>query len=137
VWRASEQALYWTDIPARRLWRYQPDQDRSRYWQLPEMAGCIAMHDEGWLAAMQSGLYALPAATDPAGVDNHAEPLDSLNATLLAAVAHAAPDMRFNDGRCDRQGRFWAGTMVQDMTRRHAVGRVYRYTNGELAAPLS
>src|SRR5690606_15271977 len=85
----------------------------------------------------QSGLYALPAATDPAGVDNHAEPLDSLNATLLAAVAHAAPDMRFNDGRCDRQGRFWAGTMDQDMTRRHAVGRVDRDTNGELAAPLS
>jgi sugar lactone lactonase YvrE len=35
--------------------------------------------------------------------------------------------MRFNDGRCDRQGRFWAGTMVQDMSLASAVGALYRF----------
>ena len=32
--------------------------------------------------------------------------------------------MRFNDGRCDRQGRLWAGTM-NDVTRQ-PVGHLYR-----------
>ena len=39
--------------------------------------------------------------------------------------------MRFNDGRCDRQGRFWAGTMHTDMAAGHAVGALYRYTAAE------
>ena len=46
---------------------------------------------------------------------------------LLAAVTHAAPGMRFNDGRCDRQGRFLAGTMVMDMSLALAAGKLYRH----------
>lgn len=134
VWRADEQALYWTDIPASRLWRYTPANGQARHWRLPEMAGCIAIHGAGWLAAMQSGLYALPAT---AGADKPAGDPDSLATTLLAAVTHTESDMRFNDGRCDRQGRFWSGTMVQDMTRRKDAGRLYRYADGALAMPLS
>ncbi|WP_242697610.1 SMP-30/gluconolactonase/LRE family protein [Bordetella petrii] len=127
VWRAAEQALYWTDIPARRLWRCEPGSGQARHWQLPEMAGCIAMRGDGWLAAMETGLYALPAlaAGQPAPA-----------AAPLAKVNHAAPDMRFNDGRCDRQGRFWAGTMAQDMARGLDTGRLYRYAGGELSMPV-
>ncbi len=33
--------------------------------------------------------------------------------------------MRFNDGRCDRQGRFVAGTMVMDMSLASPAGQVY------------
>jgi sugar lactone lactonase YvrE len=35
--------------------------------------------------------------------------------------------MRLNDGRCDRQGRLWAGTMLLDMAAAQPVGRLYRY----------
>ncbi|MBV7483649.1 SMP-30/gluconolactonase/LRE family protein [Bordetella sp. BOR01] len=128
VWRAAEQALYWTDIPARRLWRYAPGSGQAQQWQLPEMAGCIAMHGAGWLAAMETGLYALPALAP-----DDATPA----AAALARVAHDAPGMRFNDGRCDRQGRFWAGTMALDMSQGLDSGRLYRYASGELAMPLS
>jgi sugar lactone lactonase YvrE len=38
--------------------------------------------------------------------------------------------MRFNDGRCDRQGRFWAGTMLMDMAAGSRVGRLYRHDKG-------
>jgi sugar lactone lactonase YvrE len=31
--------------------------------------------------------------------------------------------MRFNDGRCDRQGRFWAGSMLLDMQQGAHVAR--------------
>ena len=34
------------------------------------------------------------------------------------------PDMRCNDGKCDRQGRFWVGTMA--MEKRAPTGRLYR-----------
>jgi sugar lactone lactonase YvrE len=45
--------------------------------------------------------------------------------------------MRFNDGRCDRQGRFWSGTMFMDMAAGRADGRLYRYTTAEgLSAPI-
>jgi sugar lactone lactonase YvrE len=35
--------------------------------------------------------------------------------------------MRFNDGRCDRQGRFWAGSMLLDMQQGAHVGALYRH----------
>jgi len=45
--------------------------------------------------------------------------------------------MRFNDGRCDRQGRFWAGTMVQEMAAANPAGSLYRYdANGVLSSSI-
>jgi sugar lactone lactonase YvrE len=44
--------------------------------------------------------------------------------------------MRFNDGRTDRQGRFWSGTMWMDMAAALPVGRLYRYDAAGLSAPL-
>ncbi|PZQ67970.1 MAG: gluconolactonase, partial [Variovorax paradoxus] len=49
-----------------------------------------------------------------------------LQADRVAGVTHARTGMRFNDGRCDRQGRFWAGTMLMDMAAAARVGMLYR-----------
>jgi sugar lactone lactonase YvrE len=46
---------------------------------------------------------------------------------VLATVQHATNPMRFNDGRCDRQGRFWVTTMFEDTQAGNAAGRVYRF----------
>ncbi|WP_459614563.1 SMP-30/gluconolactonase/LRE family protein [Bordetella sp. 2513F-2] len=127
VWHAAEQALYWTDIPARRLWRHDPASGSASHWDLPEMTGCMARHGAGWLLAMESGLHALPRL-----VPGQPAPAP----TLLAPVAHAMPRMRFNDGRCDRQGRFWAGTMALDMAGGLDAGRLYRYAAGQFSQPL-
>jgi len=48
----------------------------------------------------------------------------------LASLEHSRKDMRLNDGRCDRQGRFWAGSMVLDMGLNAAEGVLYRYASG-------
>ena len=128
VWHPQHQALYWTDIPARQLWRYEPASGAIGQWSLTQMAGCIAMRADGWLAAMETGIFSLSDLTvaDPApGVQP------------MATVKHARSGMRFNDGRCDRQGRFWAGTMLMDMAAGASVGRLYRYAAGELAMPLA
>ncbi len=119
VWSAEEQALYWVDIPARQLHRIDPASGAYTHWTGDEMLACIAPragHPGQWIAGMESGLFAIAARDD-----------GTLAASRVANVAHALPGMRFNDGRCDRQGRFWAGTMLMDMAAAREVGRVYRY----------
>lgn len=128
VWHAREGALYWTDIPGKTLWRLDPATGATRHWTLPEMAGCIAICDGGWLLAMETGIFHLPSPLAQEG--------GAVLPKRLATVAHAAPDMRFNDGRCDRQGRFWAGTMVQDMRAGQAAGCLYRFDDRGLSAPI-
>ena len=123
IWHAGERALYWTDIPGRMLWRWRADTGSAEQWALPEMAGSIAMtDDDGILLAMESGIYRAqhPRAGAPLG-----------ECALLARVAHPRADMRFNDGRCDAQGRFIAGTMVLDTTLAVSAGTLMRFNPGE------
>jgi sugar lactone lactonase YvrE len=118
VWSAREQALYWVDIPAGMLHRWDPADESSQSWKAPQMLACIARYDNGdWIAGMEDGLYRLTETAD-----------GTLSGSSLASVEHALPGMRFNDGRCDRQGRFWAGTMLMDMGAGASVGAMYRYS---------
>ena len=130
VWSAAEQALYWVDIPAQQLCRWQAGSGQVTQWQAPEMLACIAQGTQPgtWLAGMETGLFELKV---PEGNDKPASPQSlsqsTLHTRLVAPVTHAQPGMRFNDGRCDRQGRFWAGTMVRDMGLASRAGALYRY----------
>lgn len=118
VWVASEQALYWVDIPTGTLQRWALD-GSVQSWRGDEMLGCVApMAGGSWLAARETGLFRLRADGQ------------HLAGESVAEVRHARTGMRFNDGRCDRQGRFWAGTMQMNMGG-EAVGKLYRYTTGE------
>jgi len=116
VWHPGEQALYWVDIPARQLHRWRPADAAHQVWQGDEMLACIARGPQGWVAGMQSGIFELQPQAD-----------GSLTSRLLSGVEHARSGMRFNDGRCDRQGRFWAGTMLMDMQQGASVGALYRF----------
>lgn len=118
VWHVGEQALYWVDIPARALYRWQAATAKVTIWLAPEMLACIAPGGSAgsWVAGMETGVFELQTQAD-----------GRLHSQLLARVAHAQPGMRFNDGRCDRQGRFWAGTMVRDIGLAASVGALYRY----------
>lgn len=118
VWHVGEQALYWVDIPARKLCRWQAATGVTTSWLAPEMLACIAQGSAPghWVAGMETGLFALQTQAD-----------GQLHSRLLEKVTHAQPGMRFNDGRCDRQGRFWAGTMVMNMGLASPAGAMYRY----------
>ncbi len=118
VWSVAEQSLYWVDIPARQLCRWNAVGGLTT-WTAPEMLACIgAAAGGGWIVGAESGLFRL----DPqAG--------GALGFKPLAAVNHAMSGMRFNDGRCDRQGRFLAGTMLMDMSAAAEVGCIYQYEN--------
>lgn len=121
VWSARENALYWVDIPAKKLHRYRLDDQRTDSWEAPQMLACIASYGDGtWLAGMEDGLFRIRPAED-----------GTLTSERLIDVEHPHPNMRFNDGRCDRQGRFWAGTMVMDMAAASSVGALYRYSRDQ------
>jgi sugar lactone lactonase YvrE len=119
VWQAAEQALYWVDIPEKKLFRWLAATAQTSHWTAPEMMGCIAKHNAGgWIAGMESGIFHLQLS----GGD--------VSAVRLAPAPHSESGMRFNDGRCDRQGRFVAGTMMVNMAPGRGNPCVSSYENG-------
>ena len=113
-WHPHEQRLYWVDIPDRRLARaaVQGLQVRGavEHWPLPEEPGCIApVQGGGLVMALRSGIY---LARDWGG------PLHK-----LADAPYDTSKQRFNDGKCDAQGRFWVGSLYEP--RDQALGVLY------------
>src|SRR5258705_8910836 len=125
LWSASDAALWWVDIEGRRLHRLAGDVHSS--WTTHERLACIALHDAGGLlAAMETGVFRLQVRAD--GVLAHER---------IASVRHPREGMRFNDGRCDRAGRFWVSSMVRDMALAAADGSLYRLDARGLSKPLA
>jgi sugar lactone lactonase YvrE len=126
LWSAREACWYWVDIAGRRIWRCD-EAGQTRSWATSEMVACIAVLEEGGLlAGMETGLFRLALQDD-----------GTAQGTRLVCPPELGEGMRFNDGRTDRQGRFWAGTMFMDMAAARDVGQLYRYHGAHgLSAPI-
>jgi sugar lactone lactonase YvrE len=126
VWSVHEQCLYWVDIEGMCIHRWDWATREQSSWAMPERVGCIAISQRGTLiAAMETGIHEV-ALNKP-----HEAQLRP-----LAQVQHPAPNMRFNDGRCDHQGRFWASTMVRDMSLAQPAGGLYCLDETGLRGPV-
>jgi sugar lactone lactonase YvrE len=111
VWDVQEQAFYWLDIRGCLVRRYDWSSGRTQSWTLPEMVGSLAIRERGGLLlAMRSSISFFDPATGAL--------------ERVAAPEAGRENMRFNDGKCDRQGRFWSGTM-NDLVREPS-GTLYR-----------
>lgn len=100
-WDTHEQALWWLDIFERTIYRFDPVNGTQTRYLLPEEPGCLAPRARGGLVvSMRSGFYFFDPASEK--LEPITDPESEIEST------------RFNDGRTDRQGRFWAGTMVVD-----------------------
>jgi sugar lactone lactonase YvrE len=98
VWAGAERVLYWVDINAPALNRFDPATGRNTAMPMPESIGCVALRRSGGFVVALRGGFWLAAA----------------DGTLVRKVGDAPYDPahhRFNDGRCDPQGRFLAGYM--------------------------
>src|SRR5262249_29830950 len=104
------ECLYFVDILRGRVHRACGDAT-SRNLPVGRMVGAAALTDAGDLVLAAQGGF---ARLDP----------DSGAVRAIASVDADRADVRMNDGKCDPQGRFWAGTMALD-ERPHA-GRLYR-----------
>lgn len=110
VWAPHEKRLYWVDILAPSVHRFDPATRTNEEVVLPRLVSAVVPRRSGSLAALtQDGLEALDFDS------GHLEPLVDPEAEV--------PDNRFNDGKCDRLGRLWGGTMRLDASR--ATGALY------------
>lgn len=97
-WDESSQALIWVDIEQGKVCRFFPNQARNECWAVGQRVGFVVRtHDAQLLAGGQQGFFRLDPATGKTTDIGHPE-------------SHL-PDNRFNDAKCDPQGRLWAGTM--------------------------
>jgi len=110
IWVARERALYWVDIKGRKIFRID-DAGALTIWETPLRVGSLAPRaGGGFIAGTDRGF---------AEVDPEAGRYD-----LLVQPEEDRPNNRFNDGKVDRSGRFWTGSM--DDTEQEASGALYR-----------
>ena len=113
LWSVREQALYWVDILGHRLFRYDPKTERRAEWAFGEPICAVAERagSAGLIVTVRHGFAFFDPVTG--------------NLTRLHQPEPDMPGNRFNDGKCDAEGRFWAGTMDFGCTA--PTGSLYRY----------
>jgi len=112
LWCPATRRVWWLDILKPCLQSFDPASGEHRATPLPgQNCGCAALRASGgFVLAMDSGLHGFDPATGQMDFLLHAEPGEPAN--------------RYNDGRCDRRGRLWIGTM--DAGIRRPSGSFYR-----------
>ncbi|GAB4369784.1 MAG: SMP-30/gluconolactonase/LRE family protein [Elainellaceae cyanobacterium] len=98
VWDADRQQLFWVDIYNYRVHQFDPATGQDRYWETGDVVSAIALANrDRLLIALRSQIAFLDIQTG--------------KITPLCQVEFPHPaDTRFNDGKCDAQGRFWIGS---------------------------
>lgn len=103
VWDVDEGALYWVDGTGRRvgnpgLWRLDPASGKTRNWMLGHDVGAMALRERGGaVLALDDGFYLFD--------------FERGELELITLIESGQPRSRLNDGKVDRQGRFFAGGM--------------------------
>lgn len=98
MWSPREHILYWVDITGQKIHSFRPATGTSETFQLTKPVTALAMRAKGGLVLSLRKEFALFDLT-------------TQQLTYLGDPEADQPDNRFNDAKCDRQGRFWAGTM--------------------------
>ena len=120
-WHPKEKVLYWVDILGKKLHRLDVKNNHHQFWLMPTDISCMAPNEEGGIiAGFKNGV----ALLNP--ISNKINYLDTLS-------EKASAESVFNDGHCDRQGRFWLGSKAafevgaKDILALAPTGEVYRF----------
>ncbi|MDA7430971.1 SMP-30/gluconolactonase/LRE family protein [Primorskyibacter aestuariivivens] len=115
LWHPERKQLFWFDILGNKLLSRRNGTELE--WQFDEHVSAAGWVDrDTLLIASETGLFRFV--------------LDSGSRELIHPLEADKPQTRSNDGRADRQGGFWIGTMGK-RAERHA-GAIYRYFRGEV-----
>jgi sugar lactone lactonase YvrE len=122
VWDAATGRLIWVDILGRRVHQFSPEDDTDVIvLETPSDVGAVAPRRNGGLVlALADGFWLLDAGATAARPHR--------------PVEADRPETRFNDGKVDGGGRFWAGTMAYDQ--RPGAGSLYRLGDGRVETML-
>lgn len=112
VWDASENVLWWLDIHGGTIHRFDPGtgEDTSVVSD-PAVTAMSPRASGGFVATIPDGYVEL-------------DPQTGATKPLASIAIPADRPMRMNDGKCDPQGRFWAGTMTFDFEPGAALHRL-------------
>jgi sugar lactone lactonase YvrE len=107
--------LFYVDIEGRKILSYDPATQQEKILDAGERVGTVVVRESGGLVfAGDNGFSFLDEATG--------------KVTPITDPEAHIPDNRFNDGKCDPAGRFWAGTMP--LGPRNPVGSLYCLGSG-------
>jgi sugar lactone lactonase YvrE len=109
VWNERGHALYWVDIGGKTINRLWPKSGEAEAFSVDAEVGVFAFRESGGLVTAGSTGFSFWSPED--GKLEHISDPESDN-----------PASRFNDGKVDRNGRFWAGTMTAE----GSVSSLYR-----------
>ena len=110
-WDADRQYLYWVDILEKELHVHEPAAGSDRCIDVGQYSGAAVPTAAGeLLLALHHGFHRLDLETEAL--------------TPVSDPEADQPDNRFNDGKCDPAGRFWAGTM--QLEGQGPTGALYR-----------
>jgi hypothetical protein len=99
VWCPQDGSIYWIDWAMNVLRRMRSRDGALTEWKMKEKVGSFALRQSrGAILAMQSGF--------------HLFDFESADTTFIANPNPAGIRHGLNDGKCDRAGRFWAGSIV-------------------------
>ncbi|MEO0510191.1 MAG: SMP-30/gluconolactonase/LRE family protein [Verrucomicrobiota bacterium] len=94
-----QNKLVYVDIEGHTLVELDPETGEETIYEIGERIGTVVPRASGsYLCAGDSGIYAFDLTTGE-------------KTPLADPEADKRPDNRFNDGKCDPSGRFWAGTI--------------------------
>jgi len=111
LWVARENAVYWVDIVSKKLHRCGPADEARRTWTFEtEVTSLAARQQGGFVGTMRDGFALIDLETGAV------EP--------MAMPETDIPGNRFNDGKVDGNGRYWAGSMADG--EKLASGSLYR-----------
>jgi sugar lactone lactonase YvrE len=120
VWDERSQRLVWVDLSAELVHRFDPSAGALEPWAAGQLVSAVAPRVRGGFVA---------AVRDGFGVLDDAGALE-----VVARVEVGKPGMQMNDGKCDADGRFWAGSMHVEGTT--PAGSLYRLDVDGQATPL-
>jgi sugar lactone lactonase YvrE len=112
-WHQKSQSVWWTDIINAQLYQYHPESDKTTIYPMPDRVGCFAF------TSLQN--VVVVAFANGFAFYN----LKNKQIQWLEKPEEHIKGNRFNDGRVDRKGRFWAGTMVEDKQSSNQLGSLY------------
>jgi sugar lactone lactonase YvrE len=98
VWDVDTQRLLWVDIPGRALRTFHPSTRATSSLALAAQISVIALRSRGGLVGAGPGFVLL----------------DDRTGALQRVAGGEVDEPPLNEGRCDRAGRFWAGSLAVD-----------------------
>ena len=98
IWNHINNQLYWVDIEDKKLFLYDPTQQKEEFIELPSRIGTVVIiNKDSVLVALEDGIHLLNTKNK--------------DLSMFTSLSDQLIESRLNDGKCDPEGRLWVGSM--------------------------